>query len=72
MVLFIFGKVNFVHWCVLGLTCIQQTFVTMRNNHAKETLVDKVGVTVRKRALLKNTEQDFPRRSEFQEDRKGP
>ena len=40
-----------MHWYVLGLTCVQQTFV-MRSNHVKEALVDnKDGVTVREVSL---------------------
>ena len=37
------GKVNFVHWCVLGLTCTQQTFVILRTPYIKEASVDKDG-----------------------------
>lgn len=57
------GKVNFVHWCVLGLTCTQQTFVTQRTHCIKEASVGKDGSQ-----LMKG---DPPRKSASQEHRWG-
>lgn len=53
------GKVNFVHWCVLGLTCTQKTVVILRIHYVKEASVDKDGSQ-----LMKGSP---PRKSAFQE-----
>lgn len=49
-VVFVFGKINFVHWHVLGLTC-SANLVTVKSNHVKEALVDINGVTVHEASL---------------------
>lgn len=53
------GKVNFVHWCVLGLMCTQKTVVILRIHYVKEASVDKDGSQ-----LMKGSP---PRKSAFQE-----
>lgn len=53
------GKVNFVHWCVLGLPCTQKTSVILRIHYVKEASVDKDGSQ-----LMKGRS---PRKSAFQE-----
>lgn len=45
------GKVNFVHWCVLGLPCTQKTSVILRIHCVKEASVDKDGSQLMRAAL---------------------